>query len=152
MVLRVSAALLLSILVLSACRSELKTKAKVQEAIVQRLQKSSGLDLKALDVATTDVTFKNNLAYATVAFHPKNDPSVNSGMTMKYTLEDRNDKWVVVGISDSQGHGFGSGGAAGRDRLPAGHPAIGAAPGAVSPDSVPHSQTPTGKGPGGQSQ
>ena len=112
-------------LTLTACHNELKTKEKVQEAIVSRLAAHSGLDLKSVDVNTTDVSFENNMAYATVAFHPKGDPTVNSGMTMKYTLEDRDDKWVGVNVSDSQVHSLngppqGNGGTP----LPPGHPAI----------------------------
>ena len=114
-------------LVLAGCGDRLESRDKVQAAILERLQRSSGLDLKSLDVTTTSVTFDKNLAYATVAFHPKNDPSLKDGMTMKYTLEKRDGKWAVVNVSDSQGHGLqGHGlqkdGAAGQ--LPAGHPPV----------------------------
>ncbi|MBV8866843.1 MAG: hypothetical protein JO210_15720, partial [Acidobacteriaceae bacterium] len=96
MVLRIPAVLLLAIVVLAACRNGLKTRDKVQEAIIHRLQSSSGLDLKSLDVTTTSVAFDKNFAIATVSFHPKSDPTINNAMTMKYTLEDRDGKWVVV--------------------------------------------------------
>ena len=141
MVLRPSAAVLLAILVLAGCRNELKSKDKVQEAIVSRLGSSSGLDLKSLDINTTSVTFDKNMAFATVAFHPKGDPSVNSGMTMKYTLEDRDGKWVVVKVSDSQGHGFSGQAPPGSDRLPPGHPSINpSAPAGSMPNAAtPHS-------------
>jgi hypothetical protein len=103
----------------------------VQEAILHRLQASTGLDLKSLDVTTTSVSFDKNLAYATVAFHPKNDPSLTSGMTMKYTLEQRDGKWAVVNVADSQGHGLAGHSASGTSELPPGHPPIdGAAPAA----------------------
>ena len=112
-------------LVLAACGDRLDTREKVQEAIMQRLQKSSGLDLKSLDVTTTSVTFDKNRAYATVAFHPKSDPSVNGGMSMKYTLEKRDGKWAVVGVGDSQGHGMAGHPPAGDEQqLPPGHPAV----------------------------
>ncbi|HEY7210263.1 MAG TPA: hypothetical protein VH477_08320 [Bryobacteraceae bacterium] len=120
--LRLPAALFLAMLVLAGCGDRLETRDKVQAAILERLQRSSGLDLKSLDVATTSVTFDKNLAYATVAFHPKNDPSLKDGMTMKYTLEKREGKWVVVNVADSQGHGLQKDGAAGQ--LPAGHPPV----------------------------
>jgi len=76
-----------------------------------------------LDVTTTNVSFENNLAHATLAFHPKNDTRVNSGMMMTYTLEDRDGKWIVTRVGDSQGHGvFGS---PGQSRaLPPGHPPV----------------------------
>jgi hypothetical protein len=111
-------------LVLAACGDRLNSREKVQEAIMQRLEQSSGLNLKSLDVTTTSVTFDKNLAYATVAFHPKDDPSVNSGMSMKYTLEKRDGKWVVVGVADSQGHGLAGRPPAGAEDLPPGHPPV----------------------------
>ncbi len=91
---------------------------------MHRLETSSGLDMKSLDVNTTSVTFDKNMAYATVAFHPKGDPAVNSGMVMKYTLEDRGGNWVVVSVADSQGHGFAGHGAASGTPLPPGHPPV----------------------------
>ena len=115
-------------LILAGCGDRLNTREKVQEAIMQRLEKSSGLNLKDLDVTTTAVTFDKNRAYATVAFHPKSDPSVNSGMSMKYTLEKRDSNWVVVGVADSQGHGLAGNPPAGAEQLPPGHPPVNGAP------------------------
>jgi hypothetical protein len=109
---------------LTACRDSIKDKAKVQEAILSRLQSHSGLDLKELDVNTTAVSFEKNRAYATVAFHPKGDSAVNSGMSLKYTLEDRDGKWVVINVADSQGHGISGHASAGGDQLPPGHPSL----------------------------
>ena len=110
---------------LGSCRNNLQDKSKVQEAILARLQRSSGLDLKDLDVNTTDISFDKNLAYATVAFHPKEDSSVSSGMTMKYTLENRDGKWVVIKVGDSQGRGAaGSRKSAPGSTLPPGHPPV----------------------------
>jgi hypothetical protein len=77
-----------------------------------------------LDVTTTSVTFDRNVAYATVTFHPKSDPSIVNGMTMKYTLENRSGKWAVVAVADSQGHGLASHTAAAAQELPPGHPAV----------------------------
>ena len=144
MVLRPPAALLLAILLLAGCGNDLKNKDKVQEAIVNRLRTSSGLDLKSLDVNTTSVTFDKNMAFATVAFHPKGDPGVNSGMTMKYTLEERDGKWVVVKVADSQGHGFSGQAAPGSERLPPGHPAVDpAVPGSGMPNNPPGGEQPS---------
>jgi hypothetical protein len=120
---------LLCVLVLSACVNGLKTKEKVQAAILDRLQSHSGLDLKSMDVATTNVSFKDNLAYATVSFHPKDDPTVNGGMSMKYTLEARDGKWVVTKVGDSTGHSMANP-AQGvplpgdSSSLPPGHPSV----------------------------
>jgi hypothetical protein len=109
---------------LTACRGSIKDKEKVQAAILHRLQSHSGLDLVSLDVNTTAVSFDKNRAYATVAFHPKNDPAVNSGMSLKYTLEERDGQWVVVDVADSQGHGIAGHAPPGGDQLPAGHPSL----------------------------
>ncbi|MBV8809344.1 MAG: hypothetical protein JO033_11785 [Acidobacteriaceae bacterium] len=122
------AAVLLAIVVLAGCGNSIRTKERVQEAIVHRLETASGLDMNSLDVTTTAVTFERNRAYATVAFHPKNDPRVNSDMVMKYTLEARDGKWVVVNVADSQGHGMTGHGAASGVQLPPGHPPLDASP------------------------
>jgi hypothetical protein len=121
-VLRIWTVLLILSAVLSGCRSSDRSKEKVEAAIQQRLQSQTGLDLKTLDVTTTSVTFEKNLAYATVAFHPKNDPRVDSSMMMKYTLEDKDGRWVVIKVGDSEGHAMGHGSGT---ALPPGHPAVG---------------------------
>ena len=108
---------------------------------MNRLRTSTGLDVNSLDVTTTSVTFDKNKAFATVAFHPKADPAVNSGMTMRYTLEERSGKWVVVSVGDSQGHGFPGSMPAGSDNLPPGHPPIDSSirDGAPNPHAAPGS-------------
>lgn len=113
-----------ALVLLAGCGPNIRTKEKVQEAILQRLQGRSGLDLQSLDVTTTSVSFDKNLAYATVAFHPKGESNINSGMTMKYTLENRDGKWVVVNVGGLNGHG---GGTMGAGQLPPGHPPVDAA-------------------------
>lgn len=113
----------------------MRSKDKVQAAIVSRLETRSGLDMKSLDVTTTDVSFDKNMAYATVAFHPKGDPAVNSGMVMKYTLEQRDGKWQVVKVGDSSGHSLAGHGASGGSELPPGHPSVGQMP--DQPEALP---------------
>jgi hypothetical protein len=100
----------------------MQSKEKVQEAIMKRLETHSGLDLKSLDVTTTSVAFDKNMAYATVAFHQKGDASVNSGMVMKYTLENRDGNWTVVKVGNMQEN------ATGGSALPPGHPQVGNLP------------------------
>jgi hypothetical protein len=131
MVFRVSFTILAGFVLLTACRDPLQSKEKVQAAVVERLQAHSGLDLKDLDVTTTDVQFERNKATATVAFHPKGDTSVNSGMTMKYNLEERDGKWVVTGVNSPSGSSFGAHPSDGVP--PAGGPATGAGDGALRP-------------------
>jgi hypothetical protein len=94
-----------------------------------------GLDLKTLDVDVTKVDFVNHEAHATVSFHEKNDPSVNRGMVMMYTLAPQNGHWVVKSRADSQGRGFGNTSA--DQDLPPGHPSVqDLPPGHPSVDSV----------------
>lgn len=123
--LRPLAAIPLVTLLLAGCGDNVRTKEKVQQAILERLQTRSGLDLNAMDFTTTSVTFDKNLAYATVAFHPKNDGNLDSGMIMKYTLEDRNGKWVVIQVGDSAGHRTEDQAPGNAAQLPPGHPPIG---------------------------
>ncbi len=128
MVLRLSSTILAVFLLLTACRDDLKSKEKVQQAIVERLQSHSGLDLKDLDITTTDVQFDKTKAVATVAFHSKSDTSVNSGMTMKYNLEERDGKWVVTGVANAEGTPMSmhpmTPGSGGNPTLPPGHPSV----------------------------
>jgi hypothetical protein len=143
-VLRARSAALAAIVLLACCGPNIRNKQKVQEAILARLQSRSGLDLQSLEVTTTSVSFDKNLAYATVAFHPKGESNINSGLTMKYTLEDRDGKWVVVNVGGLNGHGGLPGqsmtGASGAGQLPPGHPPVDAAnphamPAPTAPDS-----------------
>ena len=124
MVLRRQSAALAVIVLLAGCGRDIKNKEMIKEAVLQRLQTRSGLDLKALDVTITSVAFEKNLAYASVAFHPKGDLNISSGMVMKYTLENRDGKWVVVKVGDSQGHPTMGGAGSGADPLPPGHPPV----------------------------
>jgi hypothetical protein len=110
-------------ILLAACGPNIRSKEKVQQAILERLETRSGLDLQSLEVTTTSVSFDKNLAYATVAFHPKGESNVNSGMSIKYTLENREGKWVVVSVGGMPGHGVPNG-ASGAGELPPGHPPV----------------------------
>ncbi len=128
-VFRLFAVILVSLLMLPGCANKMQSKEKVQAAILDRLQSHSGLDLNSLDVTTTSVSFDKNKAYATVAFHPKGDPTVNGGMTMKYTLQEQGGKWVVVNVGDTQGHPVAGGqGGPPAEQLPPGHPGVNAMP------------------------
>lgn len=119
---------------------------------MQRLRTSTGLDVNSLDVTTTSVTFDKDKAFANVAFHPKGDPALDSGMTMRYTLEERSGKWVVVNVGDSQGHGLPGSAAAGAASLPPGHPPVDSAmPNGTQPMGNPHT-TPGEQGGGEKPQ
>ena len=127
------AALLSGMFLLAACGKNIRSREKVQEAILNRLQTRSGLDLNALDVNTTSVSFNKNTAYATVAFHPKGNPNLNSGMVMTYTLEERGGKWVVVNVGDSHRRSLEGSAQGATGELPPGHPPVDMTDGASSP-------------------
>lgn len=100
----------------------MRSKEKVQQAILSHLSGHSGIDLNALDVTTTSVSFDHNMAYATVAFHPKGDASLSSEMLLKYTLQARNGRWTVVNVEHAPGQGIAGPGAG--EQLPPGHPPV----------------------------
>jgi hypothetical protein len=137
MVFRVPHLTLAVALLLTACRNDLKSRDNVRQAILSRLQDHSGLELKNLDVNITALTFDKNTANATVFFHPKNDSKLEGGMTMKYTLTERDGKWVVASVADSQGHGMAGSSPAGSTDLPPGHPPLDSRSPSSNPSSTP---------------
>jgi hypothetical protein len=118
------AALLVTIVFFAACGPNIKSKEKVQEAILSRLKANSGLDINKLDISTTDVSFDRNMAFATVAFHQKGNSSLGSEMIMTYTLENRGGRWVVVKVGDSHGKSMAGQASNGAGELPPGHPPL----------------------------
>ncbi len=137
MVFRVSYLSLAAVLLLTACGNDLKSRENVRQAILSRLQDHSGLDLKNLDVNVTALTFDKDKANATVFFHPKSDSKLDGGMTMKYTLTERDGKWVVASVADSQGHGVAGSAPAGSTELPPGHPSLDSRSPSANPSSTP---------------
>ncbi len=119
----------------------MKSKEKVQAAILEHVQKKAGLDVSSLDVTTTSVSFDKNMAYATVAFHQRGDTVVGHGMTMRYTLEDSGGKWIVVGRNNPTASGA-MGQSSGGSSLPPGHPSLDGA----GPSGTPHLGNPHGDG------
>ncbi len=117
--------LIAGLIALAACGTNIKTKEKVNEAVMERLRKSSGLDLNSLEVTTTSVKFNGNLASATVAFRPKGETSLKSGMVMVYSLEQRGNKWVVTKVGGSHGGSPGDASPGSSvSTLPPGHPPV----------------------------
>jgi len=131
---RISAVLLL-IVSLAACSRAPKNNDAVRQGVVDYLV-SKGFDVpKTMTVNVTNVDMKGSEADATVSIVPTGGDPKN-GMTMKYRLEQKGDKWAVVGKPDSGGgaphqgaempkapagsepHGGGAAGAAGGGRMP----------------------------------
>ena len=92
---------------------------------------SLALNMSAMDVEVTGVTFNGNQADAAVSITPKGTPG--GGMSVNYHLEQDGTKWVVKGRKDAGGSPHG-GGAVPAGAAPGGeNPHGGAMPGAESP-------------------
>jgi len=124
----------------AGCGKNIKTRDQVRSDLMEHLSTKTGLDMKALDVDVTKVTFEHDQAQATVSFHQKSDTSINGGMVMVYTLAPKNGHWVVVKRGDSQGHQFGGQPPPGNQDLPPGHPPVDA----TSPANAPAGPLPPG--------
>ncbi|MEO8128728.1 MAG: hypothetical protein ABJF23_25350 [Bryobacteraceae bacterium] len=115
--------------VICACNKAPQTKDAVKQGVVEHLGKGAGLDLAAMDVEVTAVSFADNQAKATVSFRPKSNP--DQGMTMNYTLEPKGNKWVVLkkAGNSSSPHGDATvAPPAPAGDLPPGHPPVSPAP------------------------
>ena len=112
-------------LVLAACaRKNIENKEAIRQAVVEYLsarQAQTGLDISTMDVDVVAMTFERDTARATVAFKVKNG---DAGMQLNYTLDRRNDKWVVQPRPESGGgHGVVLPDGTPGGQLPPGHPA-----------------------------
>ena len=116
-------------LLLSACSKDIQNKEAVRLGVVEHLQSRKNLDLNlsAMQVEVTAVTFRENEADASVSFVPKGG-NASQGMSMKYTLVRDGATWKVKQKAESTNNPHSSGtpapsGAAGE--MPPGHPPIG---------------------------
>ena len=132
---------------LSACNRGNQSKDAIRQGVIDYLSgktSSLALNMSAMDVEVTSVSFNGNQADASVSITPKGTPG--GGMSMNYHLEQDGSRWVVKGHKDAGGtpHGGGAlppGGAPGTAN-PHGAMAPGATGGAMpSPEDLP----PTGK-------
>jgi hypothetical protein len=96
----VSASLL--ILCLAGCNRGSKDNAEVRQGVMDYLSQRAGMNLAAMDVTLTSVKVNGNQADATVAFAAKGAGATQ--MTMQYHLEQKDNKWTVVGRQDSSQH------------------------------------------------
>jgi hypothetical protein len=139
---RLSAVLLLA-LSLVACNSASKNNDAVRQGVIDYLAQR-GLNVQGMDVNITSLEAKGNQADATVSIVPKGGDKAQ-GMSMKYHLEQRDNKWAVVGKQDAGASPHGAGAmppAAGGAENPHGAmPPAGAAPGGAgkmpSPQDLP---------------
>jgi len=132
---------LLPLLLLAAlvgCGRDTKNEQAVRQGVIDYLTGRQGLNVAAMNVEMKSVIFRENEADATVVFSPKGGGS-GSGMTMRYTLELKGNRWVVKSRADSGQNphggvqapgmenphgGTGSPDGAAPGQLPPGHPSI----------------------------
>jgi len=113
------------ILSLAGCSKNIQTKEAVRQGVVNYISKRSDLTMSSMDVEVTNVTFKANEAEAMVSFKPKG-ADASMGMSMRYTLEQKGNEWVVKGRADSGGMGgHGATAPAPQSNLPPDHPPMG---------------------------
>jgi len=93
---------------LSACKTGMQSKDAVRQGVLDYLASRPNLSMGGMNVDVTAVAFKDNEAEATVTFTPKGGPA-GGGMTMHYTLEQKNNKWAVKSKADTGGNPHGAG-------------------------------------------
>ena len=105
------------------CQRGAQTPEAVRQGVIDHLSSRPGLtiDINAMTIEVTSVSFRQNEADATVSFRPKGG-GAGAGMEMRYTLERKGERWVVKGKAEAAGapHGAGMG-----DSMPPGHPPMG---------------------------
>ena len=144
-----SAAVFAVFLSLAACNRGQRNAEAVRQGVMDHLASSSlGLNMSGMDVNLTELHINGSQADVIAAISPKGSPA-GSGMSIKYHLEQRNDKWVVTGRQDTGGgapHGTMSPGTMSPGTVAGQNPHGGAMPGAMpgggsgkmpSPDELP---------------
>jgi len=125
LIVRIPPPLLAASLALLGCAGDIQSKQAVREGILNHLSQRSGLDLDlgAMEVEVTAVTFRADEADASIAFRPRGQTG-SAAMQMRYTLERKGNGWVVKGKSESGApHGGGSQSSA-PSEFPPGHPPV----------------------------
>lgn len=113
----------LTALLIAGCSRNIQNQEAVRQGVIDAV--ASKVNLAAMDVSITAVTFKGKEADAMVDFRAKG-AAPGTGMQMRYTLENKSGKWVVKQKSDSGGgnpHGAGAP-AGGSPQMPTGHPPV----------------------------
>jgi hypothetical protein len=68
----------------------------IREGIQQHLTSLNTLNLSAMNINISNVSVNQNTAQAQAEFTPKTGAPAGAGMRVSYSLEKRDDKWVVV--------------------------------------------------------
>ena len=110
---------------LTVCNNASQSQEAIRQAVIDSV--ASKVNIGAMDVDVTSISFKGAEADATVSFRPKGSKS--GGMEMRYTLEQKSGKWVVKDKAQEGGapHGAMPNGAMpgpGATEMPPGHPSV----------------------------
>jgi hypothetical protein len=123
-VVKAAAIPLAALVLLAACGRRMDTTEAVRQGVLDYLATRSNLNISAMNVDVTTVSFRKEEADATVSFTAKGSPAAK-GMSIRYTLTRKGDKWVVKdkpeGGANPHGAAVGAGSPA-EGSLPPGHP------------------------------
>ena len=104
-IVRIAAPFLL-LFCLAACNRGAQNSEAVRQGVIDYLTRV-GLNVAGMDVALTSVQLNGSQADASVSITAKGG-NATKGMELKYRLEQKDGKWVVVGRQDSSQHGLGA--------------------------------------------
>jgi hypothetical protein len=110
----------------AACGRGIDTTEAVRQGVLDYLATRSNLNIAAMNVDVTAVSFRQDDADATVSFTPKGG-APGKGMAMHYNLTRKSGKWVVKERAETGANPHGADGAA-SGALPPGHPPAGGSP------------------------
>jgi hypothetical protein len=145
----------LAFLLLSSCAKDIQNTEAVRQGVLDYLKQRSteiGIDMNAMDVKVTSVSFEKDVARANVSFIPKGMPD-GAGMNMAYVFDRKGDKWAVrkseSGMASphagqAPGETAAPSGAAPAGQMPPGHPPMGSAPTGQLPPGHPPTAGATG--------
>lgn len=92
---------------LFGCGPDIQNKEAVREAVMAHLKSRTDIDLSHMQVDVASVSFRKGEADASVVFKAVGSTDPGGSMTIAYTLEQKNGKWVVkgrqTGASPAQG-------------------------------------------------
>lgn len=119
------------LLTLTACNRGNQSKEAVRQGVIDHLS-NRNLNMGSMDIDVTSVQFNGDEANAMVVFTPKG-AGASQGMTLRYRMQRKRDKWEVVSTEDS-GHG---------GQAPAGTPNPHGAGAIPAPQDSPHGAMPS---------
>ncbi len=77
-----------------SCGNKMQTREAVEKGVLKGVA-SRGINADSMDVSVTHVDFHGKQAEAVVSFAPKGG-KLTDGLTMRYTLEQQGNEWVIT--------------------------------------------------------